>query len=258
MQHLKQSLISSYRQAEDYFWRTLSSRYLSLGDEGTAYMTGVPMSGLNCVYVRKNICAVEQMLTTVRAFYSEEKLPFTILIPEAYCSQTREDELQALGCPQIGQSVAMAIELANDETVDFKEAVLIQPVDGNLKEWIRPLTTAFNATFENATHYVAVHEKAHAQFYHFLYKDEQPVTSLTLSVHENLAGINDVGTLPEHQGKGYATRLMHHALRQAKQKGAQYCFLEASSQGLAFYEKIGFRPLYTNKIFELRREHRQQ
>ena len=128
----EQNLIYSFQQAEDYFFRKISYQYLSLGEEGTAYMSGdMAPGGLNCVYIQGNLCAVDQTLTTIRDFYGQEKLPFTIVIPEAYCSQTLKHDLQALGCPQTEESIAMATELANYKTIDFGDEALIQSVDGD-------------------------------------------------------------------------------------------------------------------------------
>lgn len=100
--------------------------------------------------------------------------------------------------------------------------------------------------------YAATHESAlkkNVNLRHFsLYKQEKPIASITLSMHLAIARIDDVGTLPELQGKGYATHLMRYVLSEAKKLGACHCFLESSDLGLGVYQKLGFETLFKNNI----------
>lgn len=75
------------------------------------------------------------------------------------------------------------------------------------------------------------------------------MSSLTLSLHNDLARIDDLGTLPSYQKQGFATELVHFALEQAKNLKANYCFLEASESGLSLYKKIGFKSLFKRQYF---------
>jgi ribosomal protein S18 acetylase RimI-like enzyme len=68
-------------------------------------------------------------------------------------------------------------------------------------------------------------------------------------MQSKVARIHDVGTLPEYQNKGYATQLMKHAINEAINLGADYCFLEASESGLSVYQKLGFKPLFKNNYY---------
>ena len=69
-------------------------------------------------------------------------------------------------------------------------------------------------------------------------------------MHDNsIARIDDVGTLPEFQGKGYASALMRYVLSEAKKLGARHCFLESSDSGLGVYQKLGFESLFKSNIY---------
>ncbi|MBL3285103.1 putative GNAT acetyltransferase C-terminal domain protein [Rickettsiales endosymbiont of Paramecium tredecaurelia] len=73
-------------------------------------------------------------------------------------------------------------------------------------------------------------------------------------MHDNtIARIDDVGTLPEFQGKGYASALMRYVLSEAKRLGVRHCFLESSDSGLGVYQKLGFEPLFKNNIYSRER-----
>ena len=81
--------------------------------------------------------------------------------------------------------------------------------------------------------------------------DDQIISSLTLSLTDDHARIDDVSTIPTHQKKGYATALMKEAVNYAKQLKARTCFLEASDAGLSIYQQIGFSELFKNCYYEI-------
>ncbi len=143
--------------------------------------------------------------------------------------------------------------------IDFEECQLTIPVDiecmdEKLDDWIFPLVAAFESTNEIAEQYKQCHIKAlkmGAKFYHFtIYSNLFPVSSITLSFDGENARIDDVGTLPDHQCRGHATSLIHYVMNKAKALGAKYCFLEASAKGFSIYQKIGFKTLFSNKLYE--------
>ena len=99
----------------------------------------------------------------------------------------------------------------------FDDNISIKANDDKLNEWMIPLIGAFESTIDICSMYAAIHEKAlknHMNMHHFsLYKRGSPIkASLTLSIMDTFARIDDVGTLPKFQNKGYATRLMIYAL----------------------------------------------
>jgi GNAT superfamily N-acetyltransferase len=60
-----------------------------------------------------------------------------------------------------------------------------------------------------------------------------------LAEHE-VAYIEDVFTVKQHQRKGLARALMFHALRLAQKQGLRYCTLVAFKQAGPFYLNLGF------------------
>jgi len=247
-----------YREAEDYFFRGISSKCLSIANSVTAYMTGAPVADLNPVYVTKSIKSIKKTLGQCKTFYDEANLSFVIAIPQTLCTTEMKNILSTLNYHQTGRSSSMALELdgfkAKKETI-FCD-VIVSPSDDQLNEWMIPLIAAFESTEKITTIYANTHESAlrkKLNFYHFsLYKQEQPIASITLSLQHSIARIDDVGTLPEFQGKGYATHLITYALSEAKRLGAHYCFLESSDTGLSIYQKLGFETLFSNNIYSLR------
>lgn len=249
-------LIQQFRQAEDYFFKGISIKHLDIASEAVAYMTGVQVADLNLVYIYNQVTALEKILNQSKDFYDQDKLPFIVLIPEDYCSMEIEKIFKTLGYERKETSVAMTLQL-NDFIVknqmNLDESMEIKQNNNHLDQWMVPLISAFGSTFNVTEQYAKTHEQAlkeNIRLQHFsLYQNNKPIASMTLSLNNKIARIDDVGTLPEFQGRGYATKLMQYALLEAKKLGATDCFLEASESGLSIYQQLGFKPIFKNYIY---------
>jgi len=245
-----------YTQAENYFFNSISTKCLNLEDAAIAYMTGVPVADLNIVYIKKHPIALDKILNSVKLFYGQANLGFIVIIPEEFCTTQINDTFKAVDYFQTDKSVAMAFDLKDfmiSDVISFDDDTLIKANDNTLEDWLVPMT-AFSATdYEMCIKYADTHKLAltkNSKLHHFsLYREEKPIASITLSLNNAIARIDDVGTLPEFQGKGYATRLMNYAISKAKKLGATYCFLEASDSGLSIYQKLGFKTLFKNNVY---------
>ncbi|WP_367607704.1 GNAT family N-acetyltransferase [Legionella sp. W05-934-2] len=248
-------LINLYRQAEDYFFRGISSKCMDPGDGAHAYMTGG--AELNFIYITKNTNALDKVLIQGKEFFDQNTLSFDVIIPQELCTPQMADVLTTMGYPQKSKSVSMVVDLDKfsfAQTASLDDETIIKANDDQLNDWMMPLIGAFESTFEICSIYAATHENAfkrNINLRHFsLYKQEKPIASIILSMHDNtIARIDDVGTLPEFQGKGYASALMRYVLSEAKRLGAYHCFLESSDSGLGVYQKLGFEPLFKNNIY---------
>jgi GNAT superfamily N-acetyltransferase len=149
-------------------------------------------------------------------------------------------------------SVAMAKPLAIEKTAS-QDILDIRTMNDALDQWMGPLIAYPATTAEINRQYKNRHAKALQRgknLLHFsLFEHGQVISSLTLSLNKKLARIDDVATVPKFQKQGNASKLMKYALREAATLGANYCFLEASQQGLSIYKKLSFRVLFNNQIF---------
>ncbi|MBA4749036.1 MAG: GNAT family N-acetyltransferase [Alphaproteobacteria bacterium] len=214
------------------------------------------MTNINFVYATKKRTALDHILAQGASFFDQAGVPFEVIIPQDFCTSFVETHLTNMGYIQKAQAVAMVFSLQSvpaDHVASFDEDLIIKAQEDSLDAWVTPLTEAFDASPETSRGYQSAHERAlrkGLQLHHFcLFKQEKPVASITLSLCGPLARLDDVGTLPAFQGKGYATHLIRYALSQAKQRGAQSCFLESSASGLSVYETLGFTPLFTNNVY---------
>jgi ribosomal protein S18 acetylase RimI-like enzyme len=252
------ALITLYLHAQDYFFRGIASKCLDLEDAAHAYMTGA--TGLNFMYIIKNTNTLDKILIQGEQFFAQDGLSFEVIIPQELCTSQMRDVLKAMDYVEKDQSVAMGVDLEKfsfDQSATLHDETVIKTTDDQLNDWMIPLIGAFDSTFEICLTYATTHDlalKKHINLRHFsLYKHAKPIASLTLSMCDHtLARIDDVSTLPEFQGNGYASALMRHAVSAAKKLGARHCFLEASDAGLGVYQKLGFEPLFKNDIYSRR------
>jgi ribosomal protein S18 acetylase RimI-like enzyme len=75
--------------------------------------------------------------------------------------------------------------------------------------------------------------------------DGEVVSYADLYVDGADAQVEDVGTVPEHRGKGYATAVILEAIEQARAAGADFVFLVADAEDWPkeLYGKLGFDEL---------------
>jgi ribosomal protein S18 acetylase RimI-like enzyme len=84
-------------------------------------------------------------------------------------------------------------------------------------------------------------------------QDGEPVVAAGTVLSEGDAGVVFVGTLPSARGRGLASELMRHALREARAAGAETTSLEASPMGEPVYARLGYRSLGRLGMWERRR-----
>ncbi len=80
------NIINLYRQAEDYFFKGISSKCLDLSDNTHAYMTNVPLAGLNLVYINKKTKNICNIITKSHHFFDQYNLPFVVILPQNFCT----------------------------------------------------------------------------------------------------------------------------------------------------------------------------
>jgi GNAT superfamily N-acetyltransferase len=82
--------------------------------------------------------------------------------------------------------------------------------------------------------------------------DGEAVSTLGIWPHGSDAVVIWVATLPEARNRGIATRLMAHALRQAREDGHETTTLQSSALGRPVYEKLGYRDFGGAQMWERR------
>lgn len=76
-----------------------------------------------------------------------------------------------------------------------------------------------------------------------------PVGTASLVLQDGVAGVWNVGTLPEYRHKGVAATLMHHILREARADGFGKSMLLASNEGQPLYNRLGYKTLSHIRVY---------
>lgn len=75
--------------------------------------------------------------------------------------------------------------------------------------------------------------------------DSKPVATSLLFLHDEVAGIYHVATLPEHRGQGIGTAMTSVPLREAFGEGYRLGVLESSLMAVSLYRRLGFHQYCT-------------
>ena len=83
--------------------------------------------------------------------------------------------------------------------------------------------------------------------------DGEPAACLAVMDVEGDATVTWVGTVPAARGRGLATRLLHRALDDARERGIEISTLEATRMGYPVYRRLGYRDLGRVNMWERRK-----
>lgn len=244
------SLEALFAQSEDAFFEAISLETLTPFLKDKFYFTGINTPNLNPFFVHQQITDEKIFASKIKELFAQKNNCAMLIIPDSLCSDALMDELSSQNFILEEISTAMFLDL---RTIKPDEALSdnIKLMNNNMDLWLEPVKSGFEATTQEAQDYrMALLRKPSENFLHFsLFEDDQVVSSITLSFYKNACRIDNVVTKKSHQQKGFGTKLMRFALNFAKNKNADFCFLEAAAKGLSLYQKQGFQKLFEYKNF---------
>ncbi|MDR0219487.1 MAG: GNAT family N-acetyltransferase [Enterobacteriaceae bacterium] len=247
--HHVSEAIFAHRKLEDYFFSSISLMNQHIGASIRAYITGVETHALNFLLVSDNHERTIGELNAGIQLLNDNNVPFLVsaIAPDNQVLTV----LQQAGFEPDPDSVTtvMQLDLLNWQVMNtgFTKHE-IRCVDHDLSDWVIPLESAFGTGSNIAKQYLQRHQAAlnagKCLQHYVLYADAQPVSALTISTLENNVRLDDIATVVEKQGNGYASVLINCVLNATKQQGARACYLESSRVGNGVYRRIGFKPLF--------------
>jgi GNAT superfamily N-acetyltransferase len=83
--------------------------------------------------------------------------------------------------------------------------------------------------------------------------DGEPVCVLGTYDNGSDCEVYFVATLAEHRGRGLARRLLHRALREARDRGLATSNLQSTKKGYPVYERLGYEPICRLAMWERRK-----
>lgn len=245
-----------YSDAEFNFFKIISKASLTLENESVLISyTAVDSEDLNLILQRGSLQNLKYVFDSATKFFTENRCSaWSWLIKEDLITDEFLAYATQCGYMETDNATAMVCDLGEQIELSKSDNLTINKCNDDLALWAQPLEKAFESSQKIMAQYTAAHQRSPAVnriLKHYVgLIGGQPVSALTVSSCDNKTiRLDDVGTDPDFQGKGYATQIIQYALLEAKRLGAEACYLCASSQGLTVYEKIGFKPLFNIRIF---------
>ncbi|MCW2254755.1 ribosomal protein S18 acetylase RimI-like enzyme [Providencia alcalifaciens] len=246
---------------ERHFWSKICKDTIEIDSTTVAYFSELPIPAFNFIYLHlgASIANFEQTNT----LFVQQNKPYILVI--------HEDELEQF-TPLIlakhyesdGETTAMVLsqaEMIQHTDYILPEGYRIALCNDQLEDWAAPLITAFGGESDDdnsddnavVNEYIRYHQRAldrNTRLQHYvLFDGHKPVSTLTLTLHDNIARLDDIGTDTQYQRKGLATLLIKLALKECVNSSIECCYLEASSDGLSIYKKLGFTALFNYHSF---------
>ncbi|WP_248749600.1 GNAT family N-acetyltransferase [Pseudomonas sp. MWU15-20650] len=244
-------LCTLYHQTEDHFFAATCPLHHRYSAGVNAYFTDEYANPFSLLFIRVGSAPLGEAMAAPLDLIRRTQQAVRIVIHEGKVEEVHE-ALTALGFLAAETTIAMALELSRFAPSMSEHGVQIS-LTRNLEDWAAPIGSAFLMRPEDVAHYQARHQCAldggQALEHFTLSVEGQCVCSLTLSLCDGVARLNDVGTIKAFSGRGYATRLIQAALLHASSLGAQRCFLEASLDGCSLYRRLGFETLFEYRAF---------
>ncbi len=211
------------------------------------WFADAPVPMFNGVF-SQNLSDPEAAVAQHLEFFRSHKAPMI------WCVGTGDDQsdmarlLGVEGLAWSSQLVGMARELS-DLTVrgDTVPLRIERPVRAEaLLPWTRPFMASFDFPSEGRDFLLEYMSGAEfglgCDVTHYVgWEADVPVVCASLVLGDGVAGLYNVGTLPQHRGRGFATAVTLAALLDARAAGMHLGVLHASSQGARLYRNLGFR-----------------
>lgn len=244
-------LLALYQQTDEHFFSATCPKHRRYGADVSAYLIDEYANPFNQLCVRVGSAPLDGALAGTLDRICHISLPIRVVIHEEQVEGVGE-LLSTLAFQPVEKTTVMVLELSRFVTAR-NERFLDVSLTRDLNEWAAPLSSAFSIPPEQVAHYQARHQRAldaDLGVQHFtLAVDGRVVSSLTLSIGNGVARLNDFGTVPNARAKGYGTRLLQAVLLHAADAGIRYCFLEATTGAISLYGKLGFERLFDNQAF---------
>jgi GNAT superfamily N-acetyltransferase len=219
--------------------------------------TGVMHPAMNGVFLTKLAPeSADARIAETYTYFASKGVPYMWWVGHETEPADLRARLEAAGLASVYEMPGMAVEIDRLETVPVPETLeIVEALDARaMRDWTVPLCEAFGMPVEIADPIVRAHERigygAPLPSRNYLGLEAgRPVACTSLFMGAGVAGIYCVGTVPHARGKGYASALVSHTLRQATAEGYRYGTLQSSEMGYRVYRRMGFHDVSTIGLF---------
>ena len=215
---------------------------------GLLVKTRLPIAWFNMALVDDRVRRPERAIAAAESYFSG--LPFAVVFSEGHVDL-------ALACENAGLRrddtiPGMALSPLPHSSVD--SALTIEPVTYEmLPTFLDVFCMCFGLPHEMAARLITP-DYLDVEGLHDVvaFVDGRPVACATVYESMGVAGVYNVGTLPDRRGNGYGEAVTWAVIERAKKRGCHTAVLQSSDMGFGVYRRMGFEVVnrywcYTNE-----------
>jgi len=217
-------------------------------------ITKLPFSLLN-VILRTHFESedIDNKVEVALAAFGSPRLPLTWWIGPATPTPQLGKVLLAHGLVHALDAPGMAINLRELQAVTPSSTQFtITPVNDleGIEQWVQTFTTCYQFDEQVKQIWLKAHrylglECTTSCRYYVGWMGSVPVATSLLFLHNRIAGIYQVATLPGYRGQGIGTAMTSVPLYEALREGYRIGVLESSQMAFSLYRHLGFQQYCT-------------
>ncbi len=219
--------------------------------DSVAYIAGIDEAKFNVFLQRKPNQKPELLLSNAKEYFEKNNIPgWAYIVPSTLDTSALQSALKHHGLVFDENSTAMHFTLGTptQNIVEPEISLVIQSADANKTGWLKVLQDAFGGTDLTNAQYAQALDRAKSKvdMQHFLGTlDGEPVAAITLTFLNDSVRIDNVATAHAYHRLGYGSQMVQFVVNLSHAKGFKHCFLDASSNGLSVYQRLGFSEIFS-------------
>lgn len=239
---------------EDHFSSSISLKQQEFGCS-IAYIGGIDEAKFNVLLQRQHHPQPALLISSVKEYFKKNSISsWVYVVPSDLDTSLLQRALKDHGFVFDENSTAMYYPLGAPikNIAEPENPLIIQSADINKHGWHKILRDAFGGTELTTAQYAQALDRAKAKvdMEHFLGTlDGNPIAAITLTFANDSVRVDNVATVPSHQRLGYGSQMVQFGINLAHAREFKYCFLDASSNGLNVYQRLGFSEIFTYHIY---------
>lgn len=183
----------------------------------------------------------------IRQFFKEPSLPYSWWVGPLDSPAALDEVLLSQGFSFKEENVGMYLDLGDFRSSRIDSMLNFQKVNSvsQLKDFSQVIVNiggnpeAFDKVYSKIPS--ILYQEGACFEMHVAYLQGTPVVTGILVLHANVGGIYYVATVPDQRKKGYGTAMMEYLIQRAKKQGYHMVTLQASQEGKALYQRLGFK-----------------
>lgn len=202
----------------------------------------------NIIHIRNGFNVTNHELTLSINHFKKRNLDYCIWVNKENYTGKLQAYIAELSLARKNEEIGMSLDLTKYKPIESDKHQNITKVDStqNLRDYSTVIAANWNPPDNNIMTYYELTSKQYLDegngvILLIYYEDAIPKATVELFASDKKTiGIYGLATLEDARGKGIGSALMTMALNKAKELNYQQAVLQASSDGIGIYKKLGF------------------